>query len=73
MLCVLNLAHGSFIGNVRIEAHKPTQLPVDSTIKFGASTRLYTLREKPNSELALEEDTSGNLPDTEYELDVNRT
>ncbi|KAI2801317.1 Nuclear inhibitor of protein phosphatase 1 [Blomia tropicalis] len=42
---------------------------IDSTIKFGASTRLYTLREKPNSELALEEDTSGNLPDTEYELD----
>ncbi|KAJ6217191.1 hypothetical protein RDWZM_008348 [Blomia tropicalis] len=65
----LGSTHGSFIGNVRIEAHKPTQLPVDSTIKFGASTRLYTLREKPNSELALEEDTSGNLPDTEYELD----
>ena len=40
-------AHGTFIGTVRLEPHKPTQVQVDSVISFGASTRSYTLREKP--------------------------
>ena len=40
-------AHGTFIGNYRIEANKPTQLPVDSTFRFGESTRKYIMRERP--------------------------
>ena len=40
-------AHGTFIGNFRIEANKPTQLPVDSTFRFGESTRKYIMRERP--------------------------
>lgn len=34
------LAHGTFIGNLQIEPHKPTQLHINSTFHFGASTRL---------------------------------
>lgn len=40
-------AHGTFIGTIRLEPHKPTQVQVDSVIRFGASTRSYVLREKP--------------------------
>lgn len=32
---------------MRLEAHKPTQVPIDSTLSFGASTRTYILRERP--------------------------
>ena len=37
-------AHGTFVGTLRLEAHKPTQIPIDTTLSFGASTRTYTLR-----------------------------
>ena len=37
-------AHGTFVGSLRLEAFKPTQIPIDTTISFGASTRTYTLR-----------------------------
>ncbi|EDV23461.1 Nuclear inhibitor of protein phosphatase 1 [Trichoplax sp. H2] len=43
----LGSTHGTFLGSVRLEANKPQQLPVDSTILFGASTRCYVIREKP--------------------------
>lgn len=33
------LAHGTFIGNLRLEERKPTQLQLNSTFHFGASTR----------------------------------
>ena len=42
------LAHGTFIGTIRVESNRPMQVAVDSTLAFGASTRRYTLREKPN-------------------------
>lgn len=45
----LGSTHGTFIGNIRLEAHKPTQLPVDSTFHFGASTRNYIIRERPQA------------------------
>ncbi|KAI6650580.1 Nuclear inhibitor of protein phosphatase 1 [Oopsacas minuta] len=46
----LGSTHGTFIGSLRLEPHKPQVLPVDSTIYFGQSTRCYTLRErKPES------------------------
>ncbi|CAH3173274.1 unnamed protein product [Porites lobata] len=43
----LKSTHGTFIGTIRLEPHKPTQVQVDSVIRFGASSRSYVLREKP--------------------------
>jgi len=69
-------AHGSYIGSIRIESNKPTQLPIDSSFHFGASTRIYTLREKPNQKISTDansEDVESGLlglPETETELDV---
>ncbi|CAG2104231.1 unnamed protein product [Medioppia subpectinata] len=71
----LGSTHGSYIGSVRIEANKPTQLPIDSHFHFGASTRVYILREKPNAKSstvdANPEDIEHllGLPETETELD----
>ncbi|KFD61204.1 hypothetical protein M514_00842 [Trichuris suis] len=42
-------AHGTFIGNVKLEAHKPEPLGFDQNFRFGASTRTYILCEKPPS------------------------
>ncbi|KHJ40382.1 hypothetical protein D918_09574 [Trichuris suis] len=41
--------HGTFIGNVKLEAHKPEPLGFDQNFRFGASTRTYILCEKPPS------------------------
>ncbi|XP_028836489.1 protein phosphatase 1, regulatory subunit 8b isoform X1 [Denticeps clupeoides] len=46
----LNSTHGTFLGHIRLEPHKPQQVPVDSTMSFGASTRAYTIREKPQTQ-----------------------
>uniref|UniRef100_A0AAY4BKZ4 Nuclear inhibitor of protein phosphatase 1 n=2 Tax=Denticeps clupeoides TaxID=299321 RepID=A0AAY4BKZ4_9TELE len=46
----LNSTHGTFLGHIRLEPHKPQQVPIDSTMSFGASTRAYTLREKPQAQ-----------------------
>lgn len=43
----LGSTHGTFIGKMKIEAHKPTILPVDSHFHFGHSTRVYVLRARP--------------------------
>lgn len=67
---------------MRLEGNKPTQLPIDSTFHFGASTRMYILRERPQAaprpiieELEKNsEDAEGGLlglPETETELDVS--
>ena len=40
---------GTYIGNIRLECNKPTQMPVDSKFRFGASTRTYILRERPQT------------------------
>lgn len=75
-------AHGTFIGNLRLEGYKPTQLPIDSTFRFGASTRNYIIRERPQKgmrpiideiEKASEESEGGllGLPESETELDVS--
>lgn len=65
-----------------MEAHKPTQLPIDSTFHFGASTRYYIIRERPHTgarpiieeleKLSEDIDAGGllGLPETETELDV---
>ncbi|CAH0384367.1 unnamed protein product [Bemisia tabaci] len=76
----LGSTHGTFIGNMRIESHKPTQLPIDSSFHFGASTRNYIIRERPQTgarpiieelEKQSEEAEGGllGLPETETELD----
>ena len=76
-------AHGTYIGTMILESEKPTQLPIDSTFHFGASTRYYVLRERPQNaprpileeleEEAKTEYQDGGLlglPETEMELDV---
>lgn len=76
----LGSTHGTFIGSMRIESHKPTQLPIDSVFHFGASTRNYIIRERPQTghrpiieelEKTSEESEGGllGLPETETELD----
>ncbi|XP_063237571.1 nuclear inhibitor of protein phosphatase 1 isoform X2 [Bacillus rossius redtenbacheri] len=76
----LGSTHGTYIGSLRLEANKPTQLPIDSTFHFGASTRYYIIRERPHTgprpiieelEKSSEEAEGGllGLPETETELD----
>jgi len=67
---------------MRLESNKPTQLPIDSMFHFGASTRIYAIREKPPTVVPrpiMEEleksatDSEGallGLPETDSELDV---
>nr|XP_002736759.1 PREDICTED: nuclear inhibitor of protein phosphatase 1-like [Saccoglossus kowalevskii] len=45
----LNSTHGTFLGTIRLEGSKPQQVPIDSTLRFGASTRSYAIREKPQT------------------------
>ena len=76
----LTLAHGTFIGSIRLEGKKPQQVPIDSEIHFGASTRMYVIRERPQtiaptvpSDDKMGEEIEGGLlglPETETELDV---
>ncbi|XP_043462971.1 nuclear inhibitor of protein phosphatase 1 [Leptopilina heterotoma] len=77
----LGSTHGTYIGNMRLESNKPTQLPIDSTFHFGASTRYYIIRERPQTgnrtiidelEKSSEDAEAGGLlglPETETELD----
>lgn len=68
---------------MRLEANKPTQLPIDSTFHFGASTRNYVIRERPQAgtrpiidelEKSADDIDGGllGLPETEIELDVSQ-
>lgn len=78
--CTYSSAHGTFLGHIRLEPHKPQQVPVDSTMSFGASTRVYTIREKPQSQANVsagdktgdDEELKGllGLPEEETELEV---
>ncbi|KAG9330856.1 hypothetical protein JZ751_021843 [Albula glossodonta] len=80
----LNSTHGTFLGHIRLEPHKPQQVPIDSTVSFGASTRAYTIREKPqtqpssgpgdSSKAGEEEEHRGllGLPEEETELERER-
>jgi len=76
----LGSTHGTYIGSLRLEGYKPTQLPIGSNFHFGASTRMYIIRERPQAGIRpiideLEkagEDCEGGLlglPETETELD----
>ncbi|KAJ8306646.1 hypothetical protein KUTeg_017191 [Tegillarca granosa] len=72
--------HGTHIGHIRLEAKKPQQVPIDSEIHFGASTRIYIIRERPqpigpqsgdDKDKRKDELEGGllGLPETETELD----
>lgn len=75
----LNSTHGTFLGHIRLEPHKPQQVPIDSTMSFGASTRVYTIREKPQSQANVSAGDKGGddeelkgllgLPEEETELE----
>jgi nuclear inhibitor of protein phosphatase 1 len=75
----LGSTHGTFIGSIKLEAHKPTQLPPGSQVHFGASTRVFVLREKPQGSKDVKVigdscSTSNNegeapLPEDDNELD----
>uniref|UniRef100_A0A8D8PRW9 Nuclear inhibitor of protein phosphatase 1 n=1 Tax=Cacopsylla melanoneura TaxID=428564 RepID=A0A8D8PRW9_9HEMI len=76
----LGSTHGTYIGKIRLEGQKPTQLPIDSRFHFGASTRNYILRARPQASTkhimeeleAASEDNEGallGLPESEMELD----
>ena len=72
------LAHGTYIGHIRLESRKPQQIPIDTEIHFGASTRMYVIRERPQNigqgeENDMQGEKEGNLmglPENELELDV---
>lgn len=73
----LGSTHGTYIGHIRLEQKKPQQVPLDSEIHFGASTRIYIIRERPQpmvqgDDLDKQGEKEGNLlglPETETELD----
>lgn len=76
-------AHGTYIGAVRLEANRPTQLHMNSTFHFGASTRKYVLRERPSAgsnrpnimeDIPMTDSVDGTLlglPESQSELDVS--
>lgn len=74
-------AHGTYIGHIRLESKKPQQIPIGSEIHFGASTRIYVIRERPQNvgqgeETEMQGEKEGNLlglPESETELDVSDT
>ncbi|CAH8648303.1 unnamed protein product [Heterobilharzia americana] len=66
----LGSVHGTFIGKIKLEPHRPQQVPIDSELHFGASTRIYIIRERPNPLYNI----PGNLADpTSQSLDGNGT
>lgn len=52
------------MGSIRLDANRPMQLPIDESFHFGASTRTWILREKPNVPSNVM-DTSLNTSSTE--------
>ena len=81
-MSVLFSAHGTYLGTICLDSKKPQQVPMDSELHFGASTRRYIIRERPNTLLPTmgddkdksKEDMEGGLmglPETESELDVS--
>ncbi|XP_053680735.1 nuclear inhibitor of protein phosphatase 1 [Anopheles nili] len=76
----LGSTHGTFIGSVRLESNKPTQLQINSQFSFGASTRHYILRERPTvgsrtnimEDIPMMDTSDGTflgLPESQTELD----
>jgi nuclear inhibitor of protein phosphatase 1 len=72
----LGSTHGTFIGNIRLEGHKPTVVQIGSNFHFGASTRYYTLRERPKAtqniveDIPMSDQIAGGLPENQDDVDV---
>ncbi|XP_072016062.1 nuclear inhibitor of protein phosphatase 1-like [Amphiura filiformis] len=64
----LGSTHGTFLGSIRLEHNKPQQVLLDSTIRFGASSRSYILREKPQTAVAQHLKNETKEEDKEDEL-----
>ena len=47
----LESTHGTFVGHIQLESGKPQAIPPDAKIHFGASTRIYVLRERMNTQM----------------------
>ncbi len=82
IIVILVTAHGTFIGSIRLEHKKPQQVPLDSDIHFGHSTRHYIIRERPQTSMPVmggdltdkTDELEGGflgLPESETELDVS--
>lgn len=70
----LGSTHGTYIGNIRLEGHKPTVVQIGSVFHFGASTRNYTLRERPKATQNIVEDIPmsdqiSGLPESQDDVD----
>ncbi|XP_013410623.1 nuclear inhibitor of protein phosphatase 1 [Lingula anatina] len=76
----LGSTHGTFIGHIRLDLKKPQQVPIDSELHFGASSRVYIIRERPQmpSTYSDDKDKTGEeigeggllgLPESETELE----
>lgn len=72
----LGSTHGTYIGNIRLEGHKPTVVQIGSVFHFGASTRNYTLRERPKTTQNIVEDIPSDqisgLPENQDDVDVRK-
>lgn len=72
----LGSTHGTYIGNIRLEGHKPTVVQIGSSFHFGASTRYYALRERPKTtqniveDIPMSDQISGGLPENQDDVDV---
>lgn len=64
----LGSTHGTFLGSIRLEKQKPQQVQLNSTLHFGASTRSYILREKPQSLSQNAEETTQKAEGSDEEM-----
>lgn len=78
----LGSVHGTFLRHIQLEPNRPMQLAIEDTFHFGASTRTWTLREKPTTaaDVSMNQSITGSevsdgdgsligLPENENELD----
>uniref|UniRef100_A0A3Q0R1Y7 Uncharacterized protein n=1 Tax=Amphilophus citrinellus TaxID=61819 RepID=A0A3Q0R1Y7_AMPCI len=63
---VSSTARGTFLGRMRLEPHKPQQVPLDSSMAFGASTQLKAEEDEELKGLL-------GLPKEETDLQVRET
>jgi len=59
----LGSTHGTFLGKVQLDPHRPMQLAIDDIFCFGASTRSWVLRQKPN--------VPSNMADTSLNISIS--
>lgn len=79
----LGSVHGTFIGRIKLERDRPQKVAIDSEIHFGASKRIFVIRERPNqvsgssflrssaaaANSSVQESSESTLPEGEDELE----